>query len=180
MTSTKEKKCMKEIRGKAIEKIKPLVKDIINSEYLKLSHLNNDETINIISNNFEKTVFNYIINTYGNIDGNNIKAKYTRRLILLLNFLKDHDNTGYLSIEFFNKNMPFKHLEEMSSYQMFPVKWKSNSDNFVKEEIPDNSMFKCSKCKSRKITVVQYQSRSGDEAITSHCTCHNCGKNWRF
>lgn len=38
----------------------------------------------------------------------------------------------------------------------------------------------CPKCKSQKTTYYQIQTRSADEPMTSHCTCFNCGKRWKF
>ena len=40
-------------------------------------------------------------------------------------------------------------------------------------------MFTCSKCKSKKCTYYELQTRSADEPATIFVTCLNCGKNWK-
>jgi transcription elongation factor S-II len=67
------------------------------------------------------------------------------------------------------------------------MKWKElemkygvkeeNYENYM--EIKENEMFKCGKCKSKKVTFYLRQVRSADEPMTSFFTCHNCGKHWK-
>ena len=40
--------------------------------------------------------------------------------------------------------------------------------------------FKCYKCKQRKCTYYQLQTRSADEPMTTFVTCLNCGNKWKF
>ncbi|CAN8061925.1 unnamed protein product [Agarophyton chilense] len=40
--------------------------------------------------------------------------------------------------------------------------------------------FKCGKCKERKCTYYQMQTRSADEPLTTFVTCVNCNNRWRF
>jgi len=40
--------------------------------------------------------------------------------------------------------------------------------------------FKCYKCKKRKCTYYQMQTRSADEPITTFVSCLNCANQWRF
>ena len=40
--------------------------------------------------------------------------------------------------------------------------------------------FKCWKCKSKKCTYYQLQTRSADEPMTTFVTCINCGKRWKM
>jgi transcription elongation factor S-II len=40
-------------------------------------------------------------------------------------------------------------------------------------------MFKCGKCKSRKTTYYQLQTRSADEPMTTFVTCKNCDNHWK-
>ena len=39
--------------------------------------------------------------------------------------------------------------------------------------------FTCGKCKSKKCTYYQLQTRSADEPMTTFVTCLNCGKRWK-
>ena len=40
--------------------------------------------------------------------------------------------------------------------------------------------FKCGKCKSKRTTYYQLQTRSADEPMTTFVTCHNCDNHWKF
>lgn len=41
-------------------------------------------------------------------------------------------------------------------------------------------VFACGKCKSKKTSYYQLQTRSADEPMTTFVTCMNCGKRWKF
>ncbi|BFZ55910.1 transcription elongation factor TFIIS [Savitreella phatthalungensis] len=41
-------------------------------------------------------------------------------------------------------------------------------------------MFQCGKCKKRKCTYYQMQTRSADEPMTTFVTCVECGNKWKF
>lgn len=40
--------------------------------------------------------------------------------------------------------------------------------------------FKCGRCKQRKCTYYQMQTRSADEPLTTFVTCVNCNNRWKF
>ncbi|KAL8144480.1 hypothetical protein V2J09_017512 [Rumex salicifolius] len=40
--------------------------------------------------------------------------------------------------------------------------------------------FKCGRCKQRKCTYYQMQTRSADEPMTTYVTCVNCNNHWKF
>jgi len=40
-------------------------------------------------------------------------------------------------------------------------------------------MFKCGKCKSKKTTYYQMQTRSADEPMTTYVTCLGCNNRWK-
>lgn len=40
--------------------------------------------------------------------------------------------------------------------------------------------FQCGKCKERKVSYYQLQTRSADEPLTTFCTCEACGNRWKF
>ncbi|CDF35808.1 unnamed protein product [Chondrus crispus] len=50
---------------------------------------------------------------------------------------------------------------------------------FSKQEA-STDMFKCGKCKQRKCTYYQMQTRSADEPLTTFVSCVHCGNHWRF
>ena len=75
----------------------------------------------------------------------------------------------------------------MTHYEMDPSKWQVLIDK--KKAIEANKynqnmkattdMFTCKKCKSKRCTHYELQTRSADEPATIFVTCLDCGKNWR-
>ena len=50
---------------------------------------------------------------------------------------------------------------------------------FEKDEGGATDQFKCNRCKQRKCTYYELQTRSADEPMTIFVTCLNCGKRWK-
>jgi DNA-directed RNA polymerase subunit M/transcription elongation factor TFIIS len=52
---------------------------------------------------------------------------------------------------------------------------------YVEKEAKENlvGLFKCGRCKSKKTTYYQLQTRSADEPMTTFVSCLNCEKNWK-
>lgn len=48
-----------------------------------------------------------------------------------------------------------------------------------REAVNQEGFFTCNKCKSKKTTYYQLQTRSADEPMTTFVSCFNCGKNWK-
>jgi len=46
--------------------------------------------------------------------------------------------------------------------------------------VPTTVFLRCRKCKSTNIEFNQKQTRSGDEGMTSFCTCKACGTTWKM
>lgn len=67
----------------------------------------------------------------------------------------------------------------LTPQEMLPSNWTKYEEEEVKQEIATTDMFKCSRCKQRKCTYVQVQTRSADEPMTNFISCMNCGKQWK-
>ncbi|KAK9314345.1 transcription factor S-II, central domain-containing protein [Lipomyces starkeyi] len=50
----------------------------------------------------------------------------------------------------------------------------------AKEQRAVTDRFTCGKCKQKKVSYYQLQTRSADEPLTTFCTCENCGNRWKF
>ena len=78
-------------------------------------------------------------------------------------------------------------IANMSFQELFPEHWKQMMDEKYKrdkllyEEKAEamTDQFKCGRCKSRKCTYYELQTRSADEAMTTFITCLNCGNRWK-
>jgi len=83
----------------------------------------------------------------------------------------------------FNPHM----LPYMQCHNIFPERWKSiiDKDNLrIKEAYEFNivamsDMITCMRCKSKKVSYYELQTRSGDEASTLFMECLICGKKWK-
>jgi len=78
-------------------------------------------------------------------------------------------------------------IASMSYQELFPEIWKQMMDDKYKREKllyeekqeAMTDQFKCARCKSRKCTYYELQTRSADEAMTIFITCINCGNRWK-
>tara|TARA_B100000035_G_scaffold258765_1_gene229184 strand:- start:2715 stop:3224 length:510 start_codon:yes stop_codon:yes gene_type:complete len=80
-----------------------------------------------------------------------------------------------------------KALESMTHQEMNPQRWskliemkiKRNESRYDNKAVASTDMFTCRKCKSKKCTYYEMQTRSADEPSTIFVTCLDCGKNWK-
>jgi transcription elongation factor S-II len=158
----------------------------------KLDLIIKDKTI---SKNLEKGIFNWTIQE---AKKDKIIRKWTNSYFVRLYISKLHNIMLNLKKDSYVRNktllkrlkkgdfLPHK-LAFMSHQEMFPEKWKSMIDAKIKR---DESMcttnmeaatdeFKCYKCKNRKCTYYQLQTRSADEPMTTFVTCLMCGTSWK-
>ena len=108
---------------------------------------------------------------------------YLNRLKTVRYNLQLSDNINKLNN---NIIMPYD-FANMSHQEMCPDKWKTLLEN---KRIRDQNKyetnleastddFKCWKCKSKKCTYYQLQTRSSDEPMTTFVTCLDCGNRWK-
>jgi len=148
-----------------------------------------------LSKNLEKGIFNYSIQTAGL---RNIVRKWDneafvmiyidkfKSLLINLNVKSTIDSKELLKRL---KKGEFKahELAFMTHQELYPEKWKSLIEQKIKrdksEGVVDLSAatdeFYCFKCKKRKCSYYQMQTRSADEPMTTFITCLLCGNNWR-
>ncbi|SCW00962.1 LAFE_0D01992g1_1 [Lachancea fermentati] len=66
-----------------------------------------------------------------------------------------------------------KKLEEISKQNLFNAQGAT-----LERSVTDR--FTCGKCKEKKVSYYQLQTRSADEPLTTFCTCEVCGNRWKF
>lgn len=79
-------------------------------------------------------------------------------------------------------------LAFMTHQEMNPKHWskliedktKRDANKFNTNVQASTDMFTCKKCKSKKCTFYEMQTRSADEPATIFITCIDCGKNWKM
>jgi len=75
----------------------------------------------------------------------------------------------------------------MTHQEMNPDRWAALIQQKVKRDASkfntnieaSTDMYTCKKCRSKKCTYYEMQTRSADEPATIFVTCLDCGKHWR-
>jgi transcription elongation factor S-II len=78
-------------------------------------------------------------------------------------------------------------LAFMTHQEMDPSHWKElierktkrDASKFTTNLQASTDMFTCKKCRSKKCTFYELQTRSADEPATIFVTCLDCGKHWK-
>lgn len=88
-----------------------------------------------------------------------------------------------------NKIKPSNFIK-MTPNEMAPESLKKEIEKLHKQNLFDaqgatekravTDRFTCGKCKHKKVSYYQMQTRSADEPLTTFCTCENCGNRWKF
>ena len=121
------------------------------------------------------------------------------------NIVKKWDNTGFVTLYLNRLRSIYFNLDEtliarieskeirpheiayMTHQDMRPIKWqalielkKTRDDNKYSPKIEASTdNFTCYKCKSKKCTFYQLQTRSADEPMTTFVTCLDCSNRWK-
>ena len=80
-----------------------------------------------------------------------------------------------------------KSVAFMTHQEMNPEHWKDlidkkrnrDENKYNNTQQASTDMFTCKKCKSKRCTYYELQTRSADEPATIFVTCLDCGKNWK-
>lgn len=117
-----------------------------------------------------------------------VTAVYTDKLKDILKNLDFNSKISnpYLLLEALNSSLIIPYdISYYSPQELFPENWKQliEKANFIEDKnknIAVSDKFKCKKCKERRSTVRQIQTRSSDEPMTTFITCCNCGHVLKF
>ena len=103
------------------------------------------------------------------------------------------DSKSYLENKNFLKNIKSGALKGstvgfLEPDEIFPEQWKKYKDkqdaykDFVYRKTVSSITedYRCGRCKQRKCTSYDLQTRSADEPMTTFVTCLNCGNRWSF
>lgn len=148
-----------------------------------------------ISKNVEKGIFNFAIQTakekktvkkWENQKFKNIYINKARSIYANLDGKSCIKNERLLKRLKGGEFLPHE-LAFMNPQYTFPENWKALIDEkykrdkvlYEKDEGGATDQFKCTRCKQRKCTYYELQTRSADEPMTIFVTCLNCGKRWK-
>ena len=152
----------------------------------RLNNIIQDDTLCV---NIEKGVFNYsikeasskkIIKKWENPLFVQIYIDRLRTIYLnlknptLLTQLKNKEILPQLFAYMTHQEMDSSHWKELLEQKM-----KRDANKFTTNIQASTDMFTCKKCKSKRCTYYELQTRSADEPATIFITCLDCGKNWK-
>jgi len=142
-----------------------------------------------LSLNLEIGVFNYAVKEAGirkivkKWDNPHFVQIYVDRLRTVYVNLKHPDLLESVK----SKEIASQNIAFMTHQEFQPDHWKDLIDRKIKRDASkytDNiqastDMFSCKKCRSKRCTYYEMQTRSADEPATIFITCLDCGKHWR-
>jgi transcription elongation factor S-II len=146
-----------------------------------------DETL---AKNVEKAVYNRTVRLFAHHRGDGMKgfqSMYTHKFMEMKRALVQ----GSLKARLVSKEVKCKDLVGMTPDLLWPEgpcaealrKYKERELQLEQIKSKDEEyegVFMCKKCKSKKTTYHQMQTRSADEPMTTFVSCNNCGNRWKF
>lgn len=151
-----------DIRERCAEKLNKIIKN------KKLSSQVEESIYNYSSNNSQKYLIK-IVSLYANLDN---KSKIGNKN--LLKRLK-------------KKEINVENIANMTPQEIFPEHWKEIKErrqlhqDFLYKKMPESfsTFYTCGRCKKKKVSYYQMQTRSADEPMTVFYRCIECGNKWR-
>ena len=155
-----------------------------------LGKLNNMIDNTKICENLEKGIYNYTLDI---CEQRNLIKKWSNDYFIIIyiqkvkTILYNLENKDLYN-KLVNKDIKAHELVFMTHQEMRPDLWdelielkKIKDENKFSPKIEASTDdFKCGKCKSKKCTFYQLQTRSADEPMTTFVTCIDCGNRWKF
>lgn len=139
--------------------------------------------------NLEKGIYNYAIKESNN---NKIIKKwdnpyfvqlYLDRLKSIFVNLKNEKLLDKIRTDKITpQTLAFMTHQEMNEdiwKELLDKKMKRDANKYTNNIQASTDMFTCRKCKSKRCTYYELQTRSADEPATIFVTCLDCGKNWK-
>ena len=142
-----------------------------------------------VATNLEKAIYNYTIKeaTQKKLikkwENPFFRQLYTDRLRTIYQNLKNPAIIQAIqSGELTPQTFAFMTHQEMNPERWAPLilqKTKREASKYNIQIEASTDMFTCKKCRSKKCTYYELQTRSADEPATIFVTCLDCGKHWR-
>lgn len=149
-----------------------------------------------LGKNLEIVLWNHVLRTciqdkipllWNDIYGLTLRERYTQKAISLDLFNLKTNEKLRKSVQ--DGSLSLKKFVTMTPYDMNPELWNPVYERVAYkalrkqltidvENAPDGA-FTCGKCKSRKTSFYQLQTRSSDEPMTTFIQCLNCSSRWK-
>ena len=139
--------------------------------------------------NLEKGIYNYAIKEANSKkivkkwENSHFSQLYLDRLRSIYINIKNKDLLDQIkSGEITPQSLAFMTHQEMNPQQwhsLIEKKMKRDASKFNTNIQASTDMFTCKKCRSKRCTYYELQTRSADEPATIFVTCLDCGKHWK-
>ena len=140
--------------------------------------------------NMEKSIYNYCVRDAG---ARNIVKKWDNPFFVQLYL--DKLRSIYINIKqssefkekLLAKQIKAHEVGNLTHQDMAPLKWQRliedkkirDENKYTPKLEASTDNFTCRKCKSKKCSYYQLQTRSADEPMTTFVTCIECGSRWK-
>ncbi|OAA81692.1 transcription elongation factor s-ii [Akanthomyces lecanii RCEF 1005] len=116
-------------------------------------------------------------------------ADYKKKIRSLFTNLKNKSNRA-LGVSVMASEIPPERFvamtdDDLKSDDQRKKEIELEKENMKKAQVPMaeksiSDSLECGKCKKKKVSYTQAQTRSADEPMTTFCECMNCGNRWKF
>lgn len=159
------------------------------NEFSKIFNL---DINNIIVLNLEKGIFNETIKyckqksielKWANLHFSKKYSQLARKVIANITYTP---NANDVKEKILNNVWSAETIASKTHQELYPEFYDEIKLKIMAKYINTNSeqehdgFFTCGKCKSKKTTYTQAQTRSADEPMTTFVTCLNCEHRWKF
>ena len=142
-----------------------------------------------ICSNLEKGIYNYSIR---HANERNVVKKWDNVFFAQLyidrfrTIIRNLSNTT-MRDKIMSKEIKAHEMAFMTHQEMMPERWQKMLDDkkirdqnrYAPKLEASTDNFTCRKCKSKKCSYYQLQTRSADEPMTTFVTCLPCGNRWK-
>lgn len=121
--------------------------------------------------------------------GDDVNNQYKSKYRTLAANLKDVNNPG-LRHKLLSEDLTAEELVQLSPEELASEDKRQKKKDILEKMAREcvrgqttqasTDQFQCSKCKQRKTTYYQMQTRSADEPMTTFVSCVVCGNKWKF
>ena len=146
--------------------------------FTKLLNTNN-------SNKIEESIFNFSVE-YATVNETPylIEQIYETKVDEIVKLLNNKENDYFLKA-IKEEQINLDQIAFMKPDELNPEKYdKIIKKKSVEQDKIDNqatsNVYECKKCKNRKCSVTQRQTRAADEPATTFVKCKECGYEWAF
>lgn len=136
-----------------------------------------------ISNDIENSIYDFS-EEYSNNQGTPflIEQIYNEKAVELICHFENPKNKSLVDA-IKKKIIKGSNVATLKPQELNPEKYekitkKKELEEYSKNNQASTDIFKCSKCKKRKCSISEKQTRAGDEPATTFVKCLECGHSW--